>query len=885
MNAISQYLLILAVQASLISAFAYVAMLVFRKSSVIVHTIGVTCTLLLLASPILVAVLPFNGIVARAFIDQPADRRIDDSVNTSTNLRQASSQQESAITPIERAETASIDVPPYEDSRHELASRFLTTQNLVSILGFVWLIGASCLTVLRLISHLRLLAVVVKTWGAELDASLGHHLQKVFGRKLHPDVRICETISIPFVFGTIKPRIFVPSSVWESKPLRQDVITHEVAHIVRNDHWYHLAQRIVSTIYWWQPLVHAINRRVSNARECIVDNYVLRGSDSCSYAETLLAVAERSLGLHSLYAIAFLNDEPLLEQRIKAVLDENRSLQVHSSLPARSLIAVVGSLMIILGGGLGALNLRVIAQDKVVDANLNEDGLKESNPNTNANDDVLKNQAVRTASGRILDTKGNPVADCLLIAETKDGQEIVVHTDTQGNYTITFPTEERYPGSYRAWAYKQGFNARPLHFGRYLNKQQSATGLDVTLPELTSIQVRVLSPTGKPLQGARVGPYYYDLPNGSFSTDVAEGMGGPPTNSLWQQTAGLTDASGNAALSGYSQQLIGGVLVKTSEYGDQICYSDLKEALPTLRLKPVGSIHGVLLTDDPKKYEGQVVRLEGNRGLPSEVRSDVYVKFDSHGEFHVAAFAAGSVGARFYGWDNEFDVLPTLIPNNPELQASTELKLKFKLIKGVKISGQIIKSDTRVPIPDTNVSIWNSASIANPSVQTKQDGSFVGYVMPGSIQIHATSFGPTGEGYDYPEWVNVQAMADQKEIDLGRLAATPYHEIEFWLRNAEGRPIAMQDFGITSTRPLPAPRIYLRAKTDELGVAKLKLNKHFLREIGSNRLAQASFSPRENNTGFYMLENSKSNSIDPAKKLSVTSIIANEIWLAPAEGE
>ena len=116
-----------------------------------------------------------------------------------------------------------------------------------------------------------------------------------FGRTEFPRVVTSREAVGPFAAGQLWSCIVLPEGLAEESTTQQlsEVLIHECAHIIRGDPWFGLLQRLAAAFYWPHPLVHYLNGQLSRAREEVCDNFVLRGSDACGYARTLLTLTER----------------------------------------------------------------------------------------------------------------------------------------------------------------------------------------------------------------------------------------------------------------------------------------------------------------------------------------------------------------------------------------------------------------------------------------------------------------------------------------------------------------------------------------------------------------------------------------------------------------
>ena len=67
------------------------------------------------------------------------------------------------------------------------------------------------------------------------------------------NIYVCDSIATPFVFGVIKPRIYIPSGMDGAQ--MKSVIAHEEAHLQRKDHWWKTVAFSLLSVYWFHPLL------------------------------------------------------------------------------------------------------------------------------------------------------------------------------------------------------------------------------------------------------------------------------------------------------------------------------------------------------------------------------------------------------------------------------------------------------------------------------------------------------------------------------------------------------------------------------------------------------------------------------------------------------
>ena len=87
--------------------------------------------------------------------------------------------------------------------------------SIITILTYFWIIGVAAMLIYMLFSYLHL------------------HLKLRESVVIKDNILICDRISSPFVFGIIRPRIYLPSALNDEE--KTYVIAHEQAHIKHYD--------------------------------------------------------------------------------------------------------------------------------------------------------------------------------------------------------------------------------------------------------------------------------------------------------------------------------------------------------------------------------------------------------------------------------------------------------------------------------------------------------------------------------------------------------------------------------------------------------------------------------------------------------------------------
>ncbi len=197
------------------------------------------------------------------------------------------------------------------------------SQIYLFIASLVWIVGVIGLLGYTLFSWIRLRRQVAES------------------EPKYKGVYLCGTIASPFVFGVIRPKIYLPYGMSEDD--EKFVLLHERSHIARKDF-------IVKPLFWLAVMIHWMNPLVWVAwyyfgrdmelacDECAIDQ--LNDAQKSDYGTTLLQLATQPKCLHC--PMAFGNNS--VKQRIQRVLQ-------YKKLP-NTILGVVLVVTVLVGVGL-----------------------------------------------------------------------------------------------------------------------------------------------------------------------------------------------------------------------------------------------------------------------------------------------------------------------------------------------------------------------------------------------------------------------------------------------------------------------------------------------------------------------------------------------------
>jgi TonB family protein len=136
-------------------------------------------------------------------------------------------------------------------------------------------------------------------------------------------IYVSSAVTGPITFGLLRPIVLFPPSVATMPPDVQEAIAcHELLHVRRRDWLSDVLEEAVRAALWFHPAIWWLIGRVRLTREQVVDQAVIRLTESRErYVEALLAVAVSNSPVAFAPASPFLRRH-LLKQRVARILQE-----------------------------------------------------------------------------------------------------------------------------------------------------------------------------------------------------------------------------------------------------------------------------------------------------------------------------------------------------------------------------------------------------------------------------------------------------------------------------------------------------------------------------------------------------------------------------------
>jgi WD40 repeat protein/beta-lactamase regulating signal transducer with metallopeptidase domain len=195
--------------------------------------------------------------------------------------------------------TLNVTQPPAPAPAPEPAAEPLPAEgrgeSVVRFALVIWLAGAAAFlaralayTLLfhRLLAHARLAPAEVQHQARELARGLG--------------LRHCPAVWLvpgpvpPMVWGLLRARVLFPAGLIDrlDAGARASLLTHELAHVARRDHWVRLLELLASALFWWYPLVWLARRQLHEREEECCDARAKDATSPRVYASAILEAVE-----------------------------------------------------------------------------------------------------------------------------------------------------------------------------------------------------------------------------------------------------------------------------------------------------------------------------------------------------------------------------------------------------------------------------------------------------------------------------------------------------------------------------------------------------------------------------------------------------------------
>ncbi len=151
-----------------------------------------------------------------------------------------------------------------------------------------------------------------------------------------PETLVVPGLATPMLWFLGRPKFLVPARLLESLGSVgwQGILAHELAHLLRRDHWVRRIELVAGLFWWWNPLYWLTRGRLEAEAELACDEWAVRvfPDGRLAYAEALLQVCgSLSNDRPPVPALGITGAGHFLERRVTMILREQTSF--HASMP------------------------------------------------------------------------------------------------------------------------------------------------------------------------------------------------------------------------------------------------------------------------------------------------------------------------------------------------------------------------------------------------------------------------------------------------------------------------------------------------------------------------------------------------------------------------
>ena len=174
-------------------------------------------------------------------------------------------------------------------------------QITIGIYEYIWIFGMIALALYTAISYWRL--------HRKVDTAV----------RYKDNIFQSENVSSPFVFGIIKPRIYLPFKM--NGQYLEHVVAHEQAHICRKDHWWKPLGFLLLMIHWFNPLMWLAYVLLCRDIELACDEKVIKELGNEQRGDYTQALVACSINRRMIAACPLAFGEVSVKERVKSVMN------------------------------------------------------------------------------------------------------------------------------------------------------------------------------------------------------------------------------------------------------------------------------------------------------------------------------------------------------------------------------------------------------------------------------------------------------------------------------------------------------------------------------------------------------------------------------------
>jgi len=226
--------------------------------------------------------------------------------------------------------SAIMNAPANKVETSSIGSIFSMVEEYAEIIFIFWLAGMM-IFLIKFGLDLYYANTIRKKEYTEVNEILLHRFKSLAEKMgVKKSIKFLESglIKVPVVIGHFKPVIILPLGLVTQIPKDQieAIISHELAHIMRNDFLHNLIQSVIEIIYFFNPAIYFISKQIRTERENCCDDLALEYCSDC---------ANLAKGLYNLQKIQSKVPKPIMAainkgdllSRIKRIIGKEKDMK------------------------------------------------------------------------------------------------------------------------------------------------------------------------------------------------------------------------------------------------------------------------------------------------------------------------------------------------------------------------------------------------------------------------------------------------------------------------------------------------------------------------------------------------------------------------------
>lgn len=246
------------------------------------------------------------------------------------------------------------------DSDHSRYFRDLFNQYVL----YLWLVGVIIVLAINLIGYIRFLKHIKIANKPATEEEKNMLITLLKGRN---DVELIRNhlVSTPMLIGILRPRIIIPDIEYDKKQLKY-ILLHEITHLRRFDIVVKWLTMLATSIHWFNPLMHFINKEINHACELACDEAVIKNlnpAEKQAYGDTLISLVAEYQYPSGVLQVTMCEEKKSLKERLLAIMKHSKKSKF---ITISSIMLVIIVIMVAWALGASSGNVDKIDETKVV---------------------------------------------------------------------------------------------------------------------------------------------------------------------------------------------------------------------------------------------------------------------------------------------------------------------------------------------------------------------------------------------------------------------------------------------------------------------------------------------------------------------------------------